>query len=65
MVKNTMSIVPVHLRPETTSQDDQMTNPVNQIACIIKKDGIEFTLYNHAEMGIVYEIMREVFGYAG
>jgi len=39
------------------------TNP--QIACVIKKNGVEFTLYNDAEMAIIYELIREVFGDAG
>ena len=29
---------------------------VNQIACVIRQDDLELTLYNDAEMGIVYNI---------
>lgn len=55
-------IVPVHLNRKLKTEATDSDNANNQIACVIRQDDMELTLYNDAEMGMIYEVIREVFG---
>lgn len=57
-------IVPVHLNRKLKTEGIDRNATQHQIACVIRQNEMEVTLYNDAEMGMVYEVIREVFGYA-